>query len=115
MTTDKLTPERLARIKELAGKALKAERKVGFHKASFERSQLAEALPARTILALVEAAERGGGEGWVAVPKEPTDKMADAYYEAHARSVTVIADPYEIWSAMIAAAGRAALADLGGE
>lgn len=114
MTTDKLTPELLARIKELAGKATKGEwgvedpldhcltvvanpkdpvyewkwvatcdwpdeddHAMTAREVKANAAYIA-ALNPTTILALVEAYERGVGEGWVLVPKEPTEAMIEA-------------------------------------
>lgn len=44
------------------------------------------------------------GGGWVLVPREPTEKMKDAHYAAHATSGRVFASAEEVYRAMLAAA-----------
>lgn len=67
---------------------------------------------ARIVATLTEAADTltalNGAEGWVRVPREPTEAMLTAGREAdQSISLPVPRHPH-IWSAMIAAAPRSA-------
>lgn len=50
------------------------------------------------------AKQKGEAEGWVLVPKEPTEPMIEAHFHAHATAMTVFADVPDVWRAMLAAA-----------
>lgn len=63
-----------------------------------------EAVLAQRIAALDPPPDHGGGEGRVLVPREPTEAMLDAHYEAHATADTVFADARDVWAAMLSAA-----------
>jgi hypothetical protein len=42
--------------------------------------------------------------GYRLVPVEPSERMIEAHFEAHARAETVVPDVSDVWKAMLAAA-----------
>lgn len=79
-------------------------------------SVLAEAIQDEIVVGCCAPDERASREivtlilttiekaGYKVVPVECTQEMADAMYDAHARSALAFADEDDVWSAMLSAA-----------